>query len=351
MWIFRRVEDVYKNKVYPMKRQEITSLLLTLHRELLRDQRKEQVFNKVIKIIRAFIRCDTYAILSVEGKNISIAASYGLNKNKKTDIIEINQSFSPVRDFLKTRKSIIVTGDIAKNQFNESLFLDYSMNSLLCVPVKTNGSISEIIILGSKKKNTFTEDNLDFVNLLSMELSSILERILLYSKVEELSIKDPLTGCFNYRNLFFDLKKEIERCKRYKKVFSVVMIDIDNFKKYNDKFGHQKGNKLLKSIAEVIRKQCRKADIIYRYGGDEFLLLLPESHKKGAEVCAKRIEETIYKMNLKVDENIAITISTGIASFPDDAFTPKMLVKIADRAMYKNKSRKKNNPDYLFSQS
>ncbi len=349
MWVFRRIENVYKKKVYPMKHQEITSLLLTLHRELLRDQRKEQVFNKVIKIIRTFIKCDIYAILSVEGKNISIAASCGLNKNKKTDIIEINQSANPIRCALKTGKSTI-TVDIAKNH-NESLFLDYSINSLLCVPVKTNGNISEIIILGSKKKNTFTQDNLDFVNLLSMELSSILERILLYSKVEELSIKDPLTGCFNYRNLFFDLKKEIERCKRYKKVFSVVMIDIDNFKKYNDKFGHQKGNKLLKNIAEVIRKQCRKADIIYRYGGDEFLLLLPESHKEGAGICAKRIEETIYKMNLKVDENIAITISTGIAGFPDDAFTPKMLIKLADRAMYKNKFRKKNNPDYLLSHS
>ncbi len=322
-----------------MKNREITSSLLLLHRKVSKYLKKQEVFRKLVRIIRSLVRCDDCAIIFIEGKDISVVAD-GIFK-KEMSSTEWSQSIKPVRYILKTGKSII-TGDIAKSKFKPCLPVNRSINSLLYVPVKINGKVSGIIQIDSRKKNAFTEDDLNFTRLISSELSSILERSILYSKVEELSIKDQLTGCFNYRSLYFDLKKEIERCRRYKKNFSVIMMDIDNFKKYNDTFGHQKGDKLLKKVAEAIRQKCRKSDILYRYGGDEFVLLLPETSGEGAGICAGRIEKTIDSMNRKIDKNTKITISTGTASFPEDASSPVYLMRVADKAMYGNKLNKKN---------
>jgi len=217
------------------------------------------------------------------------------------------------------------------------------MNSLICVPLKINGKIKGIIHIDAFEKNKFGKDDLNFVKLLSAELSGIIERSIIYTKMKNLSLKDTLTGCFSRRVLYSDLKKEIIRGERYKKVFSIIMIDIDNFKKYNDKFGHQKGDLLLKKVVSKIKKNLREVDLIYRFGGDEFIILLPETDKEGGEKVTKKIEEEIEKMDIKIDEKTKITISTGIATFMEDGKKIKELIEKADKNMYREKFRKKRS--------
>jgi len=121
------------------------------------------------------------------------------------------------------------------------------------------------------------------------------------------------------------------------------MVDVDNFKKYNDKFGHQKGDLLLKKVVSKVKKNLRKIDSIYRFGGDEFIILLPETDKEGAKKVTKKIKEEIERMDIKIDEKTKITISTGIAIFTKDREKTKELLEKSDQNMYREKFRKKRS--------
>ncbi len=321
-----------------MEKKDITKALLLLHRNLAKELKKEKIFEKIVSILRLLVKCDGCAILMIENGEISVVASKGISKRFSKKIF--NLSSKPISYIIRTGKNIVIN-DIDSSKYSVCIPDGCLMKSVICIPVKINGKAIGILHLDSKKKGAFTQQDITLVNLISSELSSVIERSFLYSELEQLSIKDPLTGCFNRRGLLYDIKKRIEECKRYKKVFSIIMIDLDNFKKYNDKFGHSRGDSLLKLICGSLRKVLRKADIMYRYGGDEFLLILPETNKEGAKICAKRLEEYVESMNKRVDKNTKISLSTGVAGYPDDAETPQQLIKVADREMYKRKFAKK----------
>ncbi|MCM8822353.1 MAG: sensor domain-containing diguanylate cyclase [Candidatus Omnitrophica bacterium] len=321
-----------------MEQNDITNALLFLHRNVARYLKKEQVFKRVVLTIRQLVRCDGCAILMVENGNIVVAAQQGFYKNLQDAKFKISDG--PIKYIVSTGRNLYIS-DVTKSRFKSCMPEGCRMKSIICVPIKIDGNVSGVIHLNSKRTAAFKKQDVDFIKLISSELSSIIERSLLYSEVEQLSIKDHLTGYFNKRNLYYDLNKKIEECKRYKKIFSIIMIDIDNFKKYNDRFGHSAGDALLKFICRHLRKMLRKADITYRYGGDEFVVLLPETKKEGARVCAGRLEEYVRNMNKKIDKDIRITLSTGVAGYPEDASTAVSLIKFADRQMYKNKFLKK----------
>jgi len=148
---------------------------------------------------------------------------------------------------------------------------------------------------------------------------------------QELSIMDGLTGVYNRRYLDEVLRRELERAKRYNQILSVLMADIDDFKKYNDTNGHLAGDALLKKIALLLVEAVRSADVIFRYGGEEFFVLLPQTLKQGAVDVAKRL------LNL-VRQNLPVSVSLGLASYPEDAQGMEDLIKKADSALYQAKS-------------
>jgi two-component system cell cycle response regulator len=148
---------------------------------------------------------------------------------------------------------------------------------------------------------------------------------------KELSVLDGLTGLYNYR--YFDelISREISRAKRYPQEFSLLMIDIDEFKKYNDKHGHPQGDELLKQIAKIFLQSIRCVDMVFRYGGEEFVIILPQTPIEGAVVVSKRI------LNI-VKSKIPVSVSIGVATFPADASTKKGLIECADQALYRAKA-------------
>jgi diguanylate cyclase (GGDEF)-like protein len=162
---------------------------------------------------------------------------------------------------------------------------------------------------------------------------------------KELSILDHLTKVYNRRYLDLMLAREIERSKRVTRPFSLLMIDIDNFKEYNDKIGHPAGDSLLKKFAHLLLKSSRILDSVYRYGGDEFLVLLPETSKEDAVNLAHRIQSVVKEENLKGLENLSkkrLAVSIGLASFPEDGFSTEALLTLADRLMFKAKKLEGN---------
>jgi diguanylate cyclase (GGDEF)-like protein len=162
-----------------------------------------------------------------------------------------------------------------------------------------------------------------------------------YSRVKHRIWLDPLTGIFNRRYFENQLSKELQRASRYEHSLSILFLDIDHFKKINDEFGHQTGDAILSDLSQTIERSLRSVDVVARYGGDEFIVLLPETKKAQAFKTAQRILGTIkhhdfFKDKLKVKE---LGVSIGVAGFPEDAGGTYELIKKADTALYQAKAK------------
>lgn len=169
-----------------------------------------------------------------------------------------------------------------------------------------------------------------------------LEFCYFYGQAKTQSFIDDLTSLYNQRYLPLVLDREINRMTRMQKKFSVLFIDIDYFKRVNDTRGHWIGSKLLVEVSEILRASTRSCDYAFRYGGDEFIILLVDSGPENGQIVAERIRQAIEKHTFSVDNvQLNLTVSIGLASFPDHAKTSKDLIQLADQAMYygKNKSR------------
>jgi len=163
------------------------------------------------------------------------------------------------------------------------------------------------------------------------------------NKAKLLSETDELTGLYNTRGFAIVADRLFGQAARYKRAISVLMVDSDNLKEVNDNHGHEAGNRLLRQLAERIQAELRYTDVPARYGGDEFVVLLPETPSQGAADVAERIRESMAGKPLVYDgKAVKSTVSIGVASFPGDGHTMDALVARADRALYKAKNKGRN---------
>ena len=165
-----------------------------------------------------------------------------------------------------------------------------------------------------------------------------------------LSITDELTQTNNRRYFINELEKEIERSKRFSRNLSLIILDIDKFKYYNDTYGHIFGDKIIKSVARSLTETIRKIDFVARYGGDEFVIVMPETEKSMANILTERLQKKFSQDFFKDNEfQIKISVSIGIASFPNDAKNADDLIHNADLALYKAKEEKRREIEFLIS--
>jgi diguanylate cyclase (GGDEF)-like protein len=167
----------------------------------------------------------------------------------------------------------------------------------------------------------------------------------LFVKAEKEAITDPLTELYNYRYFLLQLNREVSRAQRHKSIFSLIMIDIDFFKNYNDAYGHQAGDLILRRIAQAMLENTRNSDMVCRYGGEEFCIICPELTKEDAKKTAEKLRQIVQALELPRIKSLAIgnlTISSGIASFPDDGKNAYQLIQNADKALYKAKESGRN---------
>ncbi|MDD1778552.1 MAG: sensor domain-containing diguanylate cyclase [Candidatus Helarchaeota archaeon] len=174
--------------------------------------------------------------------------------------------------------------------------------------------------------------------LILLAIEDITERKELEEKLKTLASHDELTGCINFRSLMELLENEIARSKRYQKEFIIIMIDIDHFKRINDEYGHLAGNDALAAFANVVKNSVRSIDTVGRYGGEEFIIVLPETNLQHALVALERMRNNIEKTkitspHLEKEKELALKFSAGIAVFPNNAKDLKELIWVADSAL------------------
>ena len=165
------------------------------------------------------------------------------------------------------------------------------------------------------------------------------------SVLKNLACRDGLTGIFNHRYFQDSLEAELNRADRHDGNFSLVFLDVDHFKQYNDINGHQQGDKLLRKLAQILAKSIRKPDVLARYGGEEFVIILPETSKTNACRYGEKIRERVEKFPFAGKEKLPggnLTISIGIATFPEDGRDRYSLIEYADQALYQAKNSGRN---------
>jgi diguanylate cyclase (GGDEF)-like protein len=189
------------------------------------------------------------------------------------------------------------------------------------------------------------------VLLLSAWASMALENQRLSESIEKLAVTDDLTQVYNYRFIKTALRREIKRAGRFGQELSLVMIDVDNLKAYNDRHGHLRGSFLLKEIASLLAAGVRSFDLIAKYGGDEFTVILPQTGREGAMIVAERLRQAIADHTFPLAAQGAITISLGAATFPADETDGNGLIRAADRALYRAKQQGRNRVETQWTRA
>jgi len=220
-------------------------------------------------------------------------------------------------------------------------------DELLVVPLKAKDKVNGIILADNFiTKKPVTKDDIRMFIMLANQAGLAIENSQLYEKTVTRAHTDSLTELWNHGYFQYLLQSELEKARVTQGHLSLIALDIDNFKIYNDTLGHQSGDKILKSLAALIKNQSRKMDYVCRYGGDEFTIILPETQKKEAFLIAERLRMDIERqafVNEEIMPNKKLTASIGLSSYPEDGFLPSEVISHSDKALYAAKQKGKNN--------
>jgi diguanylate cyclase (GGDEF)-like protein len=214
------------------------------------------------------------------------------------------------------------------------------VNQLAVFPIKTKGRTLGVLTLAFTKKRPITARDQELLGTIGSMVGAGIENSRLYQRLRQLSFTDPVTGLYNRRFIIKRLRAELERASRYDHRVSVIMVDVDAFKQLNDRFGHIFGDLALKKIALATRAACRRIDYIGRYGGDEFLIVLPETETSSAALVSDRVRRHINSLSLPVPAGagpVSLTASLGLAVYPDSGGDATAVIMAADRRLYRAK--------------
>jgi len=314
----------------------------------------EDVLKLVLKNLTEELTYDRVLIYSMETdeKNKQLLkpiAAFGID----FDLIK-DYSFKMDKDLdMVPRVALEKKGYIIKNAQDDYRCSQQFVSMLGLKEFVITPLIAKDIVVGVLLADNFINkrpiEEFDLMPLTSFshQVAMTIENAKLYEKIEYLAIIDGMTNLYNHRYFMESLRDEIIRMSRYEKeaVLSVIMIDIDHFKHYNDKNGHLAGDSVLVEVGQILKNMTRKVDMASRYGGEEFIMMLPSTQKEGAVILAERIriavEEFPFQFGSRQPDG-KLTISLGVSTYPEDGVTGEALVDSADRGLYMSKTAGRN---------
>jgi diguanylate cyclase (GGDEF)-like protein len=241
---------------------------------------------------------------------------------------------------------LIGVDDLSMTRLDCKTLEKIGVGSTMCVGMQAEGRTLGVLHIRSERTAAFGEQDQQLAMAIADQVGLAIQRAILFEEINRLAATDPLTGVFNVRRLGTVLSEEVSRGRRYSRTVSFLMVDVDNLKSYNDTLGHQQGDVALSQIASIVDSATRDVDKVFRYGGDEFAVVLPETEGDEAVVVAEKIRRAIDEFHFAGEEKVSsgsITISVGVASFPDDGDSESELIGRADAALYSAKQSGRNS--------
>lgn len=282
----------------------------------------------------------TIALRDHNSKKLKVQYT-NIKDKEELEILNKNIDCTILHEILEFEKSIM---DNSVNADKYDFIKSRQVGSLICIPLSSKSRKFGLTIIEHKNNNTFTDENLRLVKTIGKQVGMAIENAQLYANLQELASVDGLTGVNNRVYFHEKYKSDFQLAKSMGYCLSLVILDIDLFKKFNDTYGHLFGDVVLKSVAQTIKSSLRETDTIARFGGEEFVIILPHTSLKEAlervEFYRHKIAGTVIKDNLIA---ASVTASFGIACYPETSVNEVDLIRDADNALYKAKESGRNN--------
>jgi len=308
----------------------------------------DSILQTIMDKMAEYFRPDTWSLLMVDEQKeelyfaIAIGTAAEALKNVRLKVGEGIAGW-----VAKHGERLIVPDVMADPRFAKRIdeMTEWQTRSIICIPLRSKHRILGVIQLVNVDMHGFGDQEMFFLQALCDYAAIAIENAKSVEKIQELTITDDVTGLYNARHLYKVLEAEVYRSSRFNYEFTVLFIDLDHFKQVNDTHGHLVGSKLLAEIGYLIKAQLRLIDYAFRYGGDEFVILLPQTSKDQALVVARRLRDLLRTGLFAKEEglNLNVRASIGVATYPHDAKTPHDVIRQADEMMYLVKNTTRDN--------
>jgi len=308
----------------------------------------DSILQTIMEKMAEFFRPDTWSLLMVDQEKnelyfaIAVGTAAEALKNVRLKVGEGIAGW-----VAKHGERLIVPDVYSDPRFSKRIdeMTKCETRSIICIPLRSKLRVLGVIQLVNVDMRNFGDQESFFLQSLCDYAAIAIENARAFEKIQELTITDDCTGLYNARHLHRTLETEVYRSSRFNYEFTVLFIDLDHFKQVNDTHGHLIGSKLLAEIGYLIKAQLRLIDYAFRYGGDEFVVLLPQTGKDAALFVARRLRDMLRTNTFCQEEglNLNVRASIGVATYPHDAKTPQDIIRQADEMMYLVKNTSRDN--------
>ncbi|WP_161542458.1 diguanylate cyclase [Levilinea saccharolytica] len=302
----------------------------------------KSLLSKILENARSLLSADTgeLVLYEPEADHLRVVSSCGLEKDTSGDIVEMGEGLMGLA--AKTKQPLLVKG--YQGWENRSpRYATIALEEAVGAPMLSGGVLLGAVALGSYRPSTFDAASMDLLNLYVQQASLAIHNARLFEQLNDLAVTDTLTGLFNRRHFFYQAESLVIRAQRYGSPLSAVMIDLDHFKDINDTFGHSAGDHVLREVARALSSALRKSDLIGRYGGEEFCVLLPEIDLEEGRTAAERLRQEVFNLQIPtLKGTAAVTASLGVAALNLHGETLDQLLQRADAALYRAKRAGRN---------
>jgi diguanylate cyclase (GGDEF)-like protein len=315
------------------QRQEELAVISQLAAILTSNLDIREIYDNFVKELAKVVDVDLSMLALIEGEELNLVAlsSAGSSAWQTGDKLPLKGTAT---EWVATHKAPLVEPNLTEESrfWTVKNHLKEGIQSMVFLPLIVNDKAIGSLSLGSRHPNAYSQSQVQLLSQLASRIATPIENARLYAEAEQRARIDQLTALWNRRHLEERIQVEIGRHSRYGGTFSLIILDLDFFKAFNDSYGHLAGDKLLKQLGAIMRDAIRGTDEAFRYGGDEFAILLPQTTLRDAYEVAERVRDRIAS-EIKVDE-VSVTASFGLASWPVDGVRINEVIAAADIALY-----------------